>query len=180
MTKFLSGLLAFAMISALVFTGCQDDPYLEEIVDGNPVITPKSRAYITKIQLNTYPQLDPSGNTWDMVDSAMFDTLGLPDIFYNISIPDPQPPILWSQNSHFSNVAVGDTVPFNLLDNYEVVPFGSTIDVNVYDYEVTDSTLMATISFFIGEYPDPANPYPSEIVTNQNGYSLSVFVRWED
>lgn len=169
----------FAML-VLGMSACQDDPILEEVVDGVPVITPKSKAYITTIQLNTYPQFDPMGQTWDAVDSAMFDTLGLPDPFFNITIPDPQPPVLWSQGSHFSNTSVTDTVPYFLLNPYEVVPFGSNIDVNVYDFEITDSTLMGTVGFYIGQYSDPLNPYPNYVTGVQNGFSVTIGIRWED
>ena len=166
----------FAVIAAL--PSCQDDPELVPIEDGIPEITPKSKVYITQIQLNSYPATDPNGDSWDTVDSATFDYYGLPDVFFNIPVPTPQPSVLWSQNSHFANVSQLDTVPFVLLEPYEVIPFGSDIDVNVYDYELPDSTLMTTASFFIGQYPNPLQPYPEYITSNLNGYSVTIWIKW--
>ncbi|MBL0341065.1 MAG: hypothetical protein IPP71_09150 [Bacteroidetes bacterium] len=176
-------LLLSAVILLLSVSSCQDDPYLEPTVDGVPVVTPKSKVYITAVQLNTYPPVTPSGDLWDAIDSKVFDTLGLPDIFFNISDPSPDPPIFWSQNSHFKDVSETDTVFFYLLNPYFVDPFGSSLDLNVYDYELPDSTLMETINFTLGEFPDPLNPqkaYPTSITAIQNGYSVTIGLRWED
>ena len=169
----------FLMIAALV-TGCQDDPILPEVEDGVPVITPKSKASITLIQINSFPSTDPSGNPWDALLPAEYDTFGLADVFFNITIPDPQPPVLWSQGSHFNNVAPTDTTPYYLLTPYEVVPFGSSIDINLYDYELPDSTLIGTVNFLIGPFPDPLNPYPAYVITEQNGLSVTIVIRWEE
>lgn len=158
----------------LLFQACQDDPILEKTVNGVPVITPKSRAYITAVQLNSFPSQDPNGNTWDAIDLPAYDTLGAPDIFFNIATTDAQPAILWSQNSHFSNTRQTDTIPYYLLAPFEITPFDSYINVNLYDYELPDSTLMGTVNFFIGTYPDPLNPYPSSITSNQNGVSITL------
>src|SRR4030095_12673501 len=147
-----------------LFQACQDDPVLAPVNDGVPVITPKSKASITLIQLNSFPQTDPTGATWDTPNIAELDTFGSADVFFNITIPEPQPPVLWSQISHFSDISEPDTIPFFLLTPYEVVPFGSSIDVNIYDFEISsalqlpDSTLMGTVNFLIGAYPDPLNP----------------------
>jgi hypothetical protein len=168
------------LLAAAMVTGCQDDPILTDIEDGVPVITPKSKASITLIQLNSFPVTDPGGNTWDIADPANFDTLGSADVYFNITIPEPQPPVLWSQNSHFLNVTETDTVPYFLLTPYEVVPFGSSIDINIYDYELPDSTLMGTVNFVIGPFPDPLNPYPSYVTTEQNGFSMTIGILWEE
>jgi hypothetical protein len=179
MMKYLpAALLSLSLM--FLFQACQDDPELQPVVDGSPVITPKSRAYITTIQINSFPDLDPNGNPWDMVNPAEGDTLGLADIFFNITIPDPSPPVIWSQGSHFANVPPGDTVPFFLLTHFEIVPFESNIDLNIYDFELPDSTLMGTVPFFIGTYPDPQNPYPSYITSSQNGYSVTIGLRYEE
>jgi len=157
---------------------------LAPVSDGVPVITPKSKASITLIQLNSFPQTDPFGQTWDTVDAATFDTLGSPDIFFNITIPEPQPPVLWSQLSHFSNIKEFDTIPFFLLTPYEVVPFPSVIDINIYDYEIfgttPDSTLMGTVTFDIDAFPDPLNPYPDYVTTEINGFSMTIGIHWEE
>ncbi len=173
LSLFLLGIVTFV-------TSCQDDPYLTPVNDGIPVITPKSKAAITAIQLNSYPSVDPNGNTWDVVDSSILDYFGSPDIFFNITDPSPQPPVLWSQMSHFLDVRSIDTVSFQLLNPYEVIPFGSNIDVNIYDYELPDSTLMGTVNFLIGPYPDPLNPYPNYVTSDQNGFSVTIGIRWEE
>ena len=183
LTKILQNRIAFLILGLGIIASvpsCQDDPELQPVENGIPVITPKSKAYITQIQLNSYPTTDPNGDTWDVIDSANFDTKGLPDVFFNITVPTPQPPVLWSQNSHFSNVSEVDTVPFVLLSPYEVIPFGSDIDVNVYDYELPDSTLMTTATFFIGQYPDPTKPYPDYVTSIMNGYSVTIWIKWEE
>lgn len=181
--KFFKGHFFIGLL--LVFLGfavqsCQDDPYLEKTENGVPIVTPKSKAYITSIQLNTYPAVTPTGDLWDTIDVVNNDTLGLPDIFFNLTDPSPDPPVFWSQNTHFSNV--NDTVNYFLLDNYFVDPFGSNIDVNIYDFELPDSTLIGTVNFFIGEYPGPnsTQAYPSYVTMVQNGCSVTLGLRWED
>jgi len=161
-------------------SSCQKDPDLQPIENGNPVITPKTKAYITAIQLNTHPELDATGALWDTIDSTTLDTLGRPDIFFNITQSGSTTPVLWSQNSHFLNCGMNDTLPYFLINPHQVDPFGSTISVNLYDYELPDSTFMESLDFFIGTYPDPANPYPTSITQTKNGYSVSVGVRWEE
>ena len=166
------------LLSAWAMTGCQDDPILTEVDEGFPVITPKSKAFIHLIQLNSAPALDPSGATWDVPDTT--DVSGDADVFFNITIPEPDPPVLWSQNSHFLNVGPNDTTAFILLTRYEVVPFGSSIDINIYDFELPDSTLMGKVNFTIGPFPDPLNPYPNYVITEQNGFSVTIGIIWEE
>jgi hypothetical protein len=174
-------IVAFIVISSLSITSCQDDPVIEEVENGVPVITPKSKASIVSVQLNDFPDLDPLGMSWDTIAlTAPTDSFGRADIFFNFTDPSPQPPVFWSQGSHYSNVAPDDTVAFVLLDPYQVEPFGSYIDVNIYDYELPDSTLMQTVNFLIGEYPDPQNPYPDYVTTVQNGYSVTIGIKWEE
>ncbi len=177
---FKSARLLLAVIVSMAVYSCQNDPELQPVIDGVPVITPKSKAYITTIQINQFPATDINGNTWDTINTAAGDSFGLADIFFNLTIPDPSPPVIWSQQSHFSNIAHTDTTPFFLVNNFEIVPFDSYIDVNVYDYELPDSTYMGTVNFFIGKYPDPLNPYPNYITGNQNGYSVTIGVRYEE
>ncbi len=175
--------LVVVALLGLFINSCQKDPYLEPTVNGEAVVTPKSKVYITAIQLNSYPPVTPSGDLWDTVNVATFDTLGLPDVFFNLTDPSPNPPVFWSQNSHFNNVGETDTVYYYLLNPYFVDPFGSSIDVNIYDYDLPDSTLMGTVNFTLGEFPDPAQPqtaYPSYITTVQNGFSVTMGLRWED
>lgn len=174
----ISLLLLAILVTGL--SGCQEDPILQPLENGVPVITPKSKASITAIQINAHPEFDSAGALWDTIDSTTFDTLGRPDIFFNITAQGTTTPVLWSQNSHFLNCGTNDTIPYYLLTPYAVEPFGSTITVNLYDYELPDSTYMESLDFFIGEYPDPANPYPSSITQTKNGYSVSVGIKWED
>ncbi len=168
------------LLFAIVATGCQDDPFLPDVENGTPVITPKSKASITLVQLNSFPITDPGGLSWDVADPAAYDTLGEPDIFFNITPPDPQPPVLWSQNSHFLNISETDSIPYYLLTPFEVVPFGSSIDINIYDYDLPDSTFMGKVNFVIGPFPDPLNPYPNYVVTEQNGFSVTIGIKWEE
>lgn len=176
----LFGITLFSMLIFTAISGCQKDPILQEVENGVPVFTPKSKASITAIQINAHPEFDPSGNLWDVIDSTNFDTLGRPDVFFNISAAGTTTPILWSQNSHFLNCGPTDTIPFYILSPYLVEPFGTTISVNLYDYELPDSTYMESLDFFLGEYPDPLNPYPSSVTQTKNGYSVSIGIRWED
>jgi len=174
------GLLLLIGALTIVLPSCQDDPILTPVNDGIPVFTTKTKASITSIRLDTYPSTDPNGDLWDVVDSSNNDFDGLPDIFFNITDPSPQPPVLWSQLSHFSDVRAFDSTSFILLTPYEVIPFGSNIDVNIYDYELPDSTLMGTVNFLIGQYPDPTNPYPESVTSVENGYSVTIGIRWEE
>ncbi|MBK6643553.1 MAG: hypothetical protein IPG39_21130 [Bacteroidetes bacterium] len=48
------------------------------------------------------------------------------------------------------------------------------IDVNVYDYELPDSTLKGNVNFLCGTYPTP-KPLPSAVNAEQNGCSSSYF-----
>ena len=96
-------LLIFA---AATFTACQKDPVLEALNNGQPVITPKTKASITVIQINGHPDLDSLGSTWDSIDSTNFDTLGRPDVFFNISAIGSISPVLWSQNSQIGRAHV--------------------------------------------------------------------------
>jgi hypothetical protein len=163
------------------FQACQEDPFLVPPDNGNTEETPKSRAFITFIQLNQHPVLDPSGNLWDIVDSSSGDFNGEPDIFFNFSDQSAQPVIFWSQPTHFSNVSELDTLPYYLQTEFEVIPFGSDISVNVYDHELPDSTLMQTLTFFIGEYGPPSpKKYPDAIIQVLNGYSIMLGLRWEE
>ncbi len=166
----------------LTFQACQDDPFLQLPDTGNEPETPKSRAFVRFIQLNQHPDVDPVGNLWDVPDTIPGgDTIGLPDIFFNISDQAPQPAIFWSQPSHFANVNVGDTLPYYMQSEFEVIPFGSDISVNVYDYELPDSTLMQTLTFFIGEYGPPSpKKYPDYLTQVLNGYSVTLGIRWEE
>lgn len=178
--KFPTSGLFLILFFTLLITACQEDPVLEPADNEDVIIAPKSRAFITGIQINSFPGTDPSGNSWDAIDTTTGDVNGEADIFFNITDPSPNPPVFWSQNSHFSDVGSNDTTRYNLLENYEVIPFGSNIDVNVYDYELPDSTLIGTVNFFVGTYPDPQNPYPSAVLAEQNGCSVILFLRWED
>ena len=167
----------------LIFSGialiaaCQDDPYQEPRSDGD-TITPKTRALIHTIQVNDFPDLNPSGIFWDDTSSAALDTFGRADIFTNISVNGDPSTVLWSQGSHFSNIAPDDTVPYFITTPYEVIPFGSTVDVNLYDYELPDSTYMGKVSFVIDQYPDPDNPWPSYVTSFENGYSVTIGITW--
>lgn len=167
-----------AIFAVLCIASCQDDPELNPNGDGNPLNNVKTKAFITLVQLNSFPDFDPLGNNWDTINEAAFDTFGRADIFFNITDPSPNPPILWNQGSHFSNVKSTDTTSFSLLNEYQVVPFGSAIDLNIYDYELPDSTLMGTVNFTIG--PQSGNiPYPSYITNSNNGYTVTIGIRWE-
>ena len=176
-TRFL--IPALVALSFLIHS-CQQDPILEPSENEQVTITPKSRGFITGLRINSFPPVDISGNSWDAIDTTTGDLNGDADIFFNLTDPSTNPPVFWSQNSHFSNVAAGDSVLFQLLDNYEVVPFGSYLDLNIYDYELPDSTLIGKVNFMVGEYPDPLNPYPSSLNIEQNGCSVTIFLRWED
>lgn len=173
-------LILFLVMVQVIFNSCQDDPYLELPDDGNTVITPKSRAFISFIQLNSHPAVTPSGDPWDIADTLTGDPMGYPDIFFNITDLSAQPAVFWSQPTHFANVSPSDTLPYYLQSEYEVVPFGSDINLNIYDFELPDSTLMGSLTFYIGQYPDPLQPYPDYITQVQNGYSLTLGIRWEE
>lgn len=173
-------ILVIIFLATITWSGCQEDPILQPIENGNPVITPKSKASISVIQLNAHPDFDSAGNLWDTIDSTTFDTLGRPDVFFNISLTGNTTPVIWSQNSHFLNCNSTDTLAYTLVQPFQIEPFGTTIAVNLYDYELPDSTFMETLDFFIGEYPDPLNPYPEYVTQSKNGYSVTIGIKWEE
>ncbi|MFM7079344.1 MAG: hypothetical protein ACKOYC_06090 [Bacteroidota bacterium] len=176
----LNKVLIIIFLSSLTWVGCQEDPILQPIENGNPVITPKTKASITLVQLNGHPELDPAGILWDSIDSTTLDTMGRPDVFFNISPTGNTTPVIWSQNSHFLNCDMSDTLVYTLVQPFQVQPFGTTLAVNIYDYELPDSTFMETLDFFIGEYPDPTNPYPDYVTQSKNGYSVTIGIKWEE
>lgn len=173
-------ILTIILLAAFSWTGCQEDPILQPIENGIPVITPKTKASITLIQLNTHPEFDPTGSFWDVIDTTTLDTLGRPDVFFNMSPSGNTTPVLWSQNSHFLNCGLSDTLAYTLVQPFPIEPFGTTLAVNLYDYELPDSTFMETLDFFIGEYPDPTNPYPDYVTQVKNGYSVTIGIKWEE
>lgn len=172
-------LLYFLIAVSFLFHACQDDPINPDNGDGSGTEEIKTKVFITAIQINDYPGTDPSGNSWDPVDSTVFDYFGLPDIFFNLSESGTTDPVFWSQNSHFSNIPPAQATPYYLTEPYQVVPVGSNFSLNVYDFELTDSTLMGSVNLFIGESP-VAPKYPTEIQIVENGISVSVGLRWED
>ena len=178
--RFRALLLLSLFTVILAFNSCQDDPVLDPIGGENPIDNPKTRAFITYIQLRDFPATDPNGIEWDTVNLAETDTFGNADIFFNITTPDPDPPVLWSQESHFENVGEFDTTTFYLVNEFEVVPFGSPLALNIYDFELPDSTLMGTVNFETGPYPDPSNneAWPDTINVSINGYSVTIGIRW--
>lgn len=169
--------LLIISILADFFGGCQDDPI--DVNNGSSgSITAKTGAFINTIQISSFPATDPMGMTWDDTNSAALDTFGLADIFFNISPQNDPGTVLWSQGTHFNNRAATDTTTYYLVHQYEVIPFGSTIDVNVYDYELPDSTWMGKVSFLIDQYPNPDNPYPSYVTGFENGYTVTIGITW--
>ncbi len=179
----ISKLLYFTLLGVVILAagGCQDDPYVEPDEDDDGTITPKTAVRITAIRLNTFPLLDPNGNTWDMIDTVPpVDLNGDPDIMFNLSDFEPQPLIFWSQESHFSNVTQTDSVEFILLDPYRIEPLDTYYSLNIYDFDVPDSTKMGFVTFYAGPYPDPDNPYPTSVLINENGFSVIVGLAWEE
>ncbi|MFM7768126.1 MAG: hypothetical protein ACKO9S_09760, partial [Bacteroidota bacterium] len=57
---FYSFFLFFTGLLILGLAGCQEDPILQPLENGVPVITPKTKASITVIQINTHPEFDPA------------------------------------------------------------------------------------------------------------------------
>src|SRR5688572_33262106 len=100
------------MLGIFLLPSCQDDPVLEDLENGIPVITPKSNASIFLVQLNSFPPVDPVGITWDIPvpDPTLppFHPNADPDIFFNFTDPSPQPPVFWSQPSHYANISGTD------------------------------------------------------------------------
>lgn len=172
---FRTGLLI--MLFAGFFSACQDDP----IVPGSPEeedLIVKTKVYISTIQINDYPGLDPNGALWDTIDTVA-DPSGQPDIFFNITDPAQGNSVVWSQQTHFENVPTLQPTAYFLTQPYQVIPVGTSLDLNIYDYELPDSTLMNTISFFIGESPTSPK-YPEAITQVINGYSVSMGLIWEE
>ena len=164
---------------AVLFHACQDDPILPDSADGDSDNIVKTRAFITQVQLNSFPPLDPNGELWDAIDSSTFDYFGLPDISFNITDPSPGGAVLWNQASHFANIPSDSIVYYILTQPHEVIPIESFINVNIYDFDLTDSLLMGTVNFYIGE--SQVSPrYPTVLTESQNGYSVSIGLRWEE
>lgn len=168
----------FLMVSlAVIFTSCQDDPIIPGSPDEDDQLV-KTKVYISTIQINDYPGLDPNGALWDTIDTVA-DPFGYPDIFFNITDPAQGNSVLWSQNTHFSNVPTLQPTAYYLTQPYQVIPVGTSLDLNIYDFELPDSTLMNTISFFIGESPTSPK-YPEAVTQIVNGYSVSLGLIWEE
>jgi hypothetical protein len=74
--KFPTSGLFLILFFALLITACQEDPVLEPADNEDVIITPKSRAFITGIQINSFPGTDPSGNSWDAIDTTTGDVNG--------------------------------------------------------------------------------------------------------
>ena len=167
----------------LIFTlgvfGCQDDPELGGPGGEDGVLNP-TRAYVNGIRVNSFPATDPTGATWDVPEDSILpvDPNGLPDIMLNITDVYPEPPVYWAQESHFANVDVADSVAYTLVEPYEVAMLDSYFLINIYDYDVPDSTLMGSVTLYVGQYPDPENPYPSAVLIQENGYSVTVGLSW--
>jgi hypothetical protein len=162
---------------AVIFNACQDDPIIPGSAEEDDQII-KTKVYISTIQINDYPGLDPNGQLWDTIDTVS-DPSGQPDVFFNITDPAQGNTVVWSQQTHFKNVPTLQPTAYFLTQPYQVIPVGSNLDLNVYDFELPDSTLMNTISFFIGE--NPVSPkYPEVITQTVNGYSVSLGLIWEE
>lgn len=175
--SFLSRLLpVFMLIFALSLPACQDDPIFPEGENGDEQ-TPKSKVYITALQLNDYPALDPSGNTWDPLDTN--DVNGDPDITFTLSEPGSGGNAIWTQASHFSNIPPATPVAYYFTEPLQIQPVGVNINVDIYDYELPGTLPMGSVEFFIGE--SPVSPkYPTQLDANFNGYSVSIALRWEE
>jgi hypothetical protein len=173
-----TGRIYLLMVSlAVIFTSCQDDPIIPGSPDDEDLII-KTKVYISAIQINDYPGLDPNGALWDTIDTIT-DPFGQPDIFFNITDPAQGNSVIWSQQTHFQNVPTLQPTAYYLTQPFQVIPVGTSLDLNIYDYELPDSTLMNTISFFIGE--NPTSPkYPDAITQNVNGYSVSLGLIWQE
>jgi hypothetical protein len=168
--------------ASIVITSCQDDPELEPVAGDEDFNPNKTAAYITGYRINSYPSLDPTGNLWDTPDTTIIpsDPNGLPDLMLNISDVYPDPPVFWAQESHFANVGQFDSVSFILIEPFKVEILDSYFKMNIYDFELPDSTLMGFVTLYVGEYPDPNNPYPESVLIQENGLSVTVGLSWED
>ena len=176
--------LIASVIGVLIIfnSGCQDDPYIEPAFIPGDSITSKSAVYITGVRLNSYPLTDPSGLVWDTINTINLplDPLGLPDPFFNLSDFEPEPLIFWSQESHFSDVSQTDSIAYVLTNPFKIEQLNTTFSLNIYDYDVPDSTKMGFVNLFVGQYPDPLNPYPTSVLIQENGFSVIVGFQWEE
>lgn len=166
----------------LLVNSCQDDPYVEPAPGDGP-LTPKSSAYITGIRLNSFPALDPMSLPWDTINDSIppLDPNGLADPFFNLTdFNTSNPLVFWSQGTHFENVDLTDSVAYTLTTPYKAEPFNTNFKLNVYDFDLPDSVLMGYVTLFIGEYPDPDNPYPDAVLIEENGISVTVGLKWEE
>lgn len=175
-TLFPTRFSALFLILALFTASCQDDPIFPEGENGGDE-TPKSKVYITALQLNDYPALDPSGNNWDPIDSN--DVTGAPDITFSLSEPGSGGNAIWTQASHFSNIPPATPVAYYFTEPLQIQPVGVNLNVDIYDYELPGTVPMGSVEFFIGESP-VAPKYPTQLDAAINGYSVSIALRWEE
>lgn len=168
---------ALFFVFFLLLASCQDDPIFPEGENGDEE-TPKSRVYITAIQLNDYPALDPTGNTWDPLDSN-YDVNGDPDIAFTLSEPGSGGNAIWTQASHFSNIPPATPVAYYFTEPLQIQPVGIYLNVDIYDYELPGTLPMGSVEFFIGE-SQVAPKYPTQLNATLNGYSVSIALRWEE
>lgn len=168
---------ALLLLFALSLPSCQDDPIFPEGENGDEE-SPKSRVFITAIQLNDYPSLDPSGNTWDPLDTS-YDVNGDPDITFTLSEPGTGGNAIWTQASHFSNIPPATPVAYYFTEPLQIQPVGINLNVDIHDYELPGTVPMGSVEFFIGE--SPVTPkYPTQLDATVNGYSVSIGLRWEE
>lgn len=167
---------ALFFVFFLLLASCQDDPIFPEGENGDDE-SPKSKVFITAIQLNDYPALDPSGNNWDPIDSN--DVTGAPDITFSLSEPGSGGNAIWTQASHFSNIPPATPVAYYFTEPLQIQPVGVNLNVDIYDYELPGTVPMGSVEFFIGE--SPVTPkYPTQLNATLNGYSVSIALRWEE
>lgn len=173
---------------AFLFSACQKDyNKVDETASG--YYGTRSSVYIRAIVLDTFPPLNPLGETWDSI-SPSDSVILAPDIFYTLidTVADTLKYPDFYQPSQFENV-IQDSLPmvYYITDEFKIPEFGRNMLFSIYDFDKAndsasfDSTLMRTFNFSItpGDTLMTTNPYPDSLLLDDGEYKVLLYLDWK-
>lgn len=141
----------------------------------NTQITP-SKILITKIRVKLFPNVDSSGNNWDLG--------GLPDIYPSLSIINgPSSTIIYNGEMYFQDVTSTGSNYFDFIPTnpIEITQVNSSYVLSLLDYDgsLSNYNFMGTVAF----YPYQSNNnFPTTITITDNSiplrYELTLSYIW--
>jgi len=156
-------LLGIVILSSILTTySCSKEEEKKEVVT---VVTPPILVYkftVTKMEITSFPLLD-NGGQWDLLDDA--------DVYYTINDGSTE---LYTEFFNFYTDV--NTVPISWnLSTPEVINNVTLLRIDVVDKEVTNSTLMGSVTFDFNNY---ISSKPT-IFSNTNGdYTVKITGFW--